>query len=123
MNKDSASALNAHELNVAVSDPISTLERPTCCLFEDNIKCDEMGSPACVCCFHTRRGCLLGCLLPSLILIAVLAFFLFPRCILVEPHQETFQLSSLAFSTNVLNPSLTVAVYAITTWLTEQRVR
>ena len=105
--------IDASELVVTVDGPHETMaigDRPTCCYYEDNTKCINPGSPACVCCFRSRKACLLGCLLPSLFFLGLLCFFLFPRCVLVSPKQETFQLTSLSFGSSIFSPALSLAV-------------
>ena len=60
---------------------------------------------------------MLRCFLPVAILTAILlglmVGFLWPRCMLVEPKPETFQISSLRFSQSITKPSISITVWSM----------
>jgi len=63
-----------------------------------------------LCCFDTRRRCLLFCLLPSGVTFAVflglMLFFFWPRCLTIEPLDDTLKLGSFKFTSSLFNPSI-----------------
>jgi len=56
-------------------------------------------APCCTLCFGSRFWCCLCCVLPIFLVLLVLAFILWPRCLTVEPNKGQFEVTVFKHAT------------------------